>query len=188
MFVSGLFTCDMGFTLALSSILVATGNSCWGADDANVTAVTADAAIRIWGFKTIPARQTIGTLTTRYCKLTLTLASYLEVKNTEEERDGQWREKKQVLNLKTYKLSKLKFQGFHGHQQFSVCFGVYLGTLHAAVDCSSSVTVAWLTHIKGSGIRFLQSEKPTDTQLTVLPWQWKRQKQGETDQESQSNK
>lgn len=113
MFVSGLFTCDMGFTLALSSILVATGNSCWGADDANVTAVTADAAIRIWGFKTIPTRQTIGTLTTCYCKLTLTLTSYLEVRNTEGERDGKWREKKQVLNLKTYKLSKLKLQGFH---------------------------------------------------------------------------
>lgn len=51
----------------------------------------------------------------------------------------------------------------------SLYVGVYLGTCLAPIDCSSSVTVAWLTHIKGSGIRFWPSEKTTDTQLTVLP-------------------
>lgn len=84
MFVSDPFTCDMGFTLAVSRVLVATGNS--SADDANVTAVTANAAIQIWGFQTIPTRQTVCTPTTSYCSLTLTLTSYLQEWNTEEEK------------------------------------------------------------------------------------------------------
>lgn len=98
MLVGGLFTCDMGFTLAQSRVLVATGNSfCWGAYDANVTAVTAGAAIWIWGFKTVPTRQTVYTPTTCYCSLTLTLTSDLEVRGRGKEG-----------NTETLKTSKLK--------------------------------------------------------------------------------
>ena len=93
------FTSDMGFTLALSRVLVATENSaCWGADDANVTAVTVDAAVRIWGFQTVPTRQAVGTLTTYYCNLTLTLTSNLEVRKTQKKRETDVQIKK--LNKK----------------------------------------------------------------------------------------
>lgn len=102
----------MGFTLALSCVLVTAGNcSHWGTDGSQVTAVTGNAAIWIWGFKIIPTRETVCTLTTCYCSLTLTLTSYLEVRN---------RRRKKM----TFKGEMLK--GFTGHQQLAVvCVLVY---------------------------------------------------------------
>lgn len=49
------------------------------------------------------------------------------------------------------------------------CFAldIYLCTVHTSIDCSSSVTVARLTHINQSGIRSLDPEKVPCTQLTV---------------------
>lgn len=51
---------------------------------------------------------------------------------------------------------------------FNHLLHVYLETLNAAVDGSSSVTVTGQAHIYGSGIRFLEPEEPSYTQLTVL--------------------
>lgn len=53
-----------------------------------------------------------------------------------------------------------------------------LSTYEAAVDCSSDITVTWLTHVRRSGIKPLQPEKPTDAQLTIPPWQEKRTETG----------
>lgn len=50
------------------------------------------------------------------------------------------------------------------------CNGVYLHTVHSAVDRSSSVTVTRLAYINWSGITVLEPEKPTYTLLTVLTW------------------
>ena len=156
----------MGFTLALSRVLVAAGSRCCrGADDTSVTAVAADAAAWVWGLKTKPARQTVGAAAACYCNLTSTLTSYLEPKNSKR--------KETDLEFLSTALKTLNHH-IESYMRFTICVCVvYLGALHAVVDCPSSVTVTGQTHINWSGIRFLKPEKPTYTQLTVLAWWWK---------------
>lgn len=154
LFATGLPTYDMGFTPALSSVLVASGDPWRVAGDANVSAVTASAALWIRGFQAVPTRQTLGTLATSHSNLTPTLPSHLKDETQVKRIRGKER-KKQTSNL----------------NKLYVCIlcSVYLCTCLASIDSSSSVTVALPTHIQGRGIRVFQPEKATSAQLTVLP-------------------
>lgn len=143
------FTCDLGFTLALTRLLVATGSPCWSVDGANFAAVATDATVWIWGFKTIPTRQAVFTLTTCYCNLTLTLTSYLQVRNKDTEERKKKKEKQVLWALKPFKRAKLKLQWS------TRSFQKDLSTYGAAVHCPSNITVAWLTHVRWCGVRSL---------------------------------
>lgn len=187
----------MRFTLALSRVLVAAGNRwCWHADDANITAVTGDAAVWIGGFKTVPTRQAVCTTTACCCNLTLTLTSNLWVRHAGGEREVWTSEGKNMLvkrnkgrfvsfpNSIYFIEQMLSYKRLSFHQKCACCCVVYLGTLRAAVDCPSSMTVTRPTHINWSGIRFVKPEKSTYTQLTVLTWQWETQRGWDREKET----
>lgn len=89
LFAAALLTYDMGFTPALSSVLVAGGYAWRVADYANVSAVTANAALWIWGFQAVPTRQTVGTPATGRSKLAPTLSSHLEDEQVEKSQGQQ---------------------------------------------------------------------------------------------------